>query len=352
MSRFFVAAVVLVTLTAAACTDEPLAPELSTSEQRLTELQAVGRPVQLTCGQVITESVALANDLLDCPENGIVVGADGIVIDGRGHTVDGVLAAVTWGVLIDGHTGVTVKNIRITEFTIGVGILNSSESRVLRSEIALNDLDGVLFMAAHDNEVAHNAFDGNAIAVNVTASSTGNQIVQNRIVDPRFGNGIQLTSVSGTVVVGNRIRNGSLNLQTTTGNRIERNRIDGAVVFGVSIRGPSRQNVLENNRVTGVNGDGFLVFGITAVIAPADNTLIGNRASGNTGDGFRVSGAVLSHTFTRNVSEENGGFGFRDQTTGSGTAGTANTYDRNRCRNNDDGPSTPAGLCRASGEGG
>ena len=347
MSRFLLAAVVLVTLWSAGCGSEPVGPEpeLSASEQHLPT-EAAGRSAQLACGQVVTESVALANDLIDCPGNGIVVGADGIVIDGRGHLVDGRLADVSYGILLDGHSGVTVKNVRVSEFTIGVGVLNSSDSRVLRSEIAASVLDGILFMAAHDNEVAHNHFVGNGIAVNVTAGSTGTQVVQNRIVDPRFGNGIQLTSVSGTEVVGNRIQGGSLNLQSATDSRIERNRVEGAVVFGYSIRGVSLRNVLRNNDVTGVSGDGFSIFGISPVFGPADNTLIGNSSSGNTGDGFRLSGATSGNTLTRNVSEENGGFGFRDQTSGSGTAGTGNVYDQNRCRNNDAGPSAPAGLCR------
>ena len=351
MSRLVLAAVIFCALSSAGCESEPMAPDPETpsTQQQLTP-EAQVRATQVTCGQVITESIALANDLTNCPGTGLVVGADSIVIDGRGHLVDGgpQLADVRYGVLIDGHTGVTVKNVRIREFTIGVGILNSSDSQVLRSEISGSFLDGILFMAAHDNEVAHNDFPGNGIAVNVTAGSSGNEVVHNRIVDPVSGNGIQLTDVSGTEVVGNRIQNGSLNVQSASDNVIERNRVDGALLFGYSIRGQSQRNVFRNNDVTGVSGDGFSIFGISVVFGPSDNTLIGNSASGNTGDGFDLSGATSGNTLTRNVSQGNGGFGFRDGTLGSGTAGTRNVYDQNRCRNNVAGASMPAGLCRDS----
>ena len=90
---------------------------------------------------------------------------------------------------------------------------------------------------------------------------------------------------------------------------------------------------------------------LVALIAPAENTFIGNRASGNTGDGFDLFGATFGNTLVGNAAEGNGGFGFRDATSGSGTAGTANTYDRNRCVSNAAGPSSPAGLCGSDGDG-
>src|ERR1700730_13624231 len=46
-------------------------------------------PVTLECGQTVTTSVKLGNDLLNCPEDGIVVGASNITIDLNGHRVTG-----------------------------------------------------------------------------------------------------------------------------------------------------------------------------------------------------------------------------------------------------------------------
>jgi nitrous oxidase accessory protein NosD len=46
-------------------------------------------PVMLKCGQTVTTSVKLGNDLLNCPEDGLVVGASGITIDLNGHRITG-----------------------------------------------------------------------------------------------------------------------------------------------------------------------------------------------------------------------------------------------------------------------
>jgi hypothetical protein len=48
---------------------------------------AVAQP--LGCGAVVTRSATLAADLLDCPGDGLVIGADGITVDrGPGHGGD------------------------------------------------------------------------------------------------------------------------------------------------------------------------------------------------------------------------------------------------------------------------
>ncbi len=47
----------------------------------------------LSCGQTITQSTVLENDLTGCPNNGIVIGANNITLDLNGHTVAGTAAS-------------------------------------------------------------------------------------------------------------------------------------------------------------------------------------------------------------------------------------------------------------------
>ena len=49
--------------------------------------QALANHVQ--CGDVITQGTTLDSDLIDCPGDGLVIGADNITLDLNGHTVDG-----------------------------------------------------------------------------------------------------------------------------------------------------------------------------------------------------------------------------------------------------------------------
>jgi hypothetical protein len=63
----------------------------------------------------------------------------------------------------------------------------------------------------------------------------------------------------------------------------------------------------------------------------------GNDASG--GDGIAIAAGNTGNFLTQNVSRFNEGVDCRDNSTGTGTSGTANTWFRNA------GSSSPPGLC-------
>ena len=48
------------------------------------------KPSSVSCGQVITHSIHLRNNLIDCPGPGLVIGADHIRVNLGGHLVDGI----------------------------------------------------------------------------------------------------------------------------------------------------------------------------------------------------------------------------------------------------------------------
>ena len=47
-------------------------------------------PGPISCGQLITHSIQVTNDLLNCPADGLSIGASRVIIDLDGHTIDGV----------------------------------------------------------------------------------------------------------------------------------------------------------------------------------------------------------------------------------------------------------------------
>ena len=44
---------------------------------------------QVRCGDVITQDTRLEADLVNCPGDGIVIGADHVALDLNGHVIDG-----------------------------------------------------------------------------------------------------------------------------------------------------------------------------------------------------------------------------------------------------------------------
>src|SRR4051794_21416106 len=97
----------------------------------LTASSASAEHVQ--CGEVITQNTTLDSDLVDCPGDGIVIGADGVALDLAGHMVDGQSNVQdpeegTTGVGARGFNDVVIRNGRVNEFLYGVIALHTSRS--------------------------------------------------------------------------------------------------------------------------------------------------------------------------------------------------------------------------------
>src|SRR5687768_2266625 len=93
----------------------------------------------LECGTTITTDATLQADLVDCPNNGIVIAADGVTLDLDGHLIDGDAAEFAAcrenepcdiGVATNGHDGITVENGSVREFAVGVYVGRARDARV------------------------------------------------------------------------------------------------------------------------------------------------------------------------------------------------------------------------------
>ncbi len=89
-----------------------------------------------SCGAVITADTRLLQDLIDCPGDGIVIGAANVTLDLNRHTIDGDAASGAMGPDIgirnDGYDGVTVKGGTVREFDFGIRISNLSANSLFR----------------------------------------------------------------------------------------------------------------------------------------------------------------------------------------------------------------------------
>jgi hypothetical protein len=132
---------------------------------------------QLSCGDTITTDMTLDSDLIDCPNNGIVIGADDITLDLNGHLVDGdgtefagcdpSAEVCDSGIVDDGHDGVTVKHGRVREFGVGVLVGTSSagkvrHNRLLNISSSKNLFFGAVVASSAQSEVRNGSFSHNA----------------------------------------------------------------------------------------------------------------------------------------------------------------------------------------------
>jgi parallel beta-helix repeat protein len=224
------------------------------------------KPVQLSCGQTITEDTKLANDLTNCPNDGIVIGAHGLTLDLNGHTVDGPGFECPGCVGIDnsaGHPGLTVEDGSVQEFEVGVLSVGGRNHLVRRLSVSRNG-DGIDLVFATDSEVTGNSLEGNLFGVFV--GGTDNiRIARNSISE--FGElggcGVEVAGSEHVLVEDNSV------LASDPGAAIAGDTCGICVCFG------SSHTQIERNSVSG-NGS----VGVRVEFSD-DNSVTGNHISRN-----------------------------------------------------------------------
>jgi parallel beta-helix repeat protein len=221
---------------------------------------------QAGCGQVLTGSITLTNNLLACAGDGLVIGAGGITVDLNGHLVQGTGLGV--GVRNPGHHGVTIRNGTIRNFDHGVLLQAGSQGNTVAgisfdqtelSAVQLSDADGNQVRDSHVSGFSGAAFhlaggsSSNFVGRNSVAAGNGEAIVveggsdHNRLegnaLSGSSDSGIRVDFSSNTFVIGNQVAGGSDAAITMTG---------------------APRSVIQSNNVHAVGDAAILLTGSTA----------------------------------------------------------------------------------------
>jgi hypothetical protein len=255
-----------------------------------------GHKATVSCGQTLTHSVKLANNLTNCPGDGLVIGADNINVDLNGHTIDGVVSKTFdcdvgpqgpsgEGIKNEvGHDGLTVEGGTVQQFVDGFDAFSQTDPMTdsrLRHLTLRDNRDSGVFIGGGDapptsnNRIEHNVVSGN---LNVCG----------------FGFGIALSNPRGNHVAHNRVERSALGIlvccedtdrNVVEDNSVSHNQDDGIVVgFDNDSHSVIRRNAVSDNGHIGITvGDQHVV-------------VLGNRVSGNREAGIQLSGASeVSH---------------------------------------------------------
>jgi parallel beta-helix repeat protein len=310
-------------------------------------------PGHVFCNQVITKSIAVQNDLVDCVWDGLVVGANGVTIDLNGHTIDG--KGIAAGIRNDGFDNVTIKNGRVTDFDYGVMLNPGSERNIveaMKSEhnqeagIALGKVphprdplapmpseeplptfqSGVNGSILRNNEVIGNAIGvwltngtkeslihHNSLAANDKEGiwierSTANRVESNEITLSN-GAGVALQGSGNNTVVTNDLsendagvlidvtRTGTVGMPSN-GNRVEGNRIFESGEAGIEVI-ESNGNILVGNTAHFANGDGISLY-------KARDTLVEDNDVRTNKGGISLNNSSGNHLESNDASESMG----------------------------------------------
>lgn len=295
------------------------------------------------CGDTIVADTTLDSDLVNCPNNGIVVGTDDITLDLKGHTVDGNGKLIKkcpknepcdLGLVNDGHDGVTVRNGSVREFATGVFVGRARQNRVLGIASSRNDFfgivlaesarslvrdssgsnspapdgDGLGLFASHDIRILNNSFRRNAqLGIHVVDSH--DNLINGNLFFRNADFGI-LMEGDRNQVRGNRcVRNGTCVI-VAPGNRnvIARNRLsrDGS---GIGIE-KGRGNLVTGNVIVRARRQGIYLGLNEPAIGGVGTVVRGNVVRGSGADAFTVREADDRSLLKSNVARGAGDDGF------------------------------------------
>jgi parallel beta-helix repeat protein len=294
----------------------------------------------LGCGAVVTQSVTLAADLLDCQGDGLVIGASGITVDLNGHTISGQI--ISGGdpdqVGIDnsaGHDGVTIRNGVVRHFARGgVHLVGTDRNRVQELRMDLfGDFAILLEGGGSANQITGNTMDSASTVgigiFGVAAPSRDNRITGNVANGADTANiALRFGTITGTVIEDNTANNGDSEddwgAAITVGSRytsregdirgtvVRRNSMDFNFSGGVFVGDAASDTLVERNLVDNS-------FGLPAIESDGDRTLIRRntiRSSyfvGSTNFGIQVDARAQDNRVEINTIDRAASFSIEDR---------------------------------------
>jgi parallel beta-helix repeat protein/surface protein len=234
-------------------------------------------PTVLSCGDTINSNTTLTADL-NCPADGLIIGADNITLDCAGRSIIGNGAGA--GVSLYGRSGVTVKNCSISSFDSGIAIAFDSNNNTISNNTISSNTSYGIFLQSNSN---NNSLTGNNISLN--------------------GVGILLASLS--------------NSNTVTGNTV-----DSSADTGIILSESSSNSITNNTASSNAN------YGVLLSTGSSNNTLDSNTASFSSG-GIILDSGSSNNTVTNNTTNSNYGYGILFQFDSNSNIISSNTVDSN-----------------------
>jgi parallel beta-helix repeat protein len=215
-------------------------------------------------------------DNITCNADGIVIERDNMMLNGAGHTLQGIGANPTTGIDLSGRTNVTIKNTQIENFSYGIWLGSSSSSSMSGNNITANSYYGIWLYQSLYNNISENSI-ANSVDGIMLSSSSNNSVSRNSLTNNRQG--MWLDSSSSNSIVGNNITTNSVYgilLVSSSSNSINENNVAANSFSGIFLGSSSSNNSIGGNNVTANNS-----YGIWLVQSSSDNSVTGNNIANN-----------------------------------------------------------------------
>ncbi|GEM_PF-905210 len=273
--------------------------------------------VQITGPTVISSpgTYVLTQDISTSKSPAIAIQSSNVVFDGNGHTIDGVDAGSSFGILVNANsgplTGVTVKNVGLTDWYDGIYLKNVNGAQVKSITATSNVRAGISLRSANDNVISGCTSSGNGQGFYVWSQCSRNRI-ESCTMSGNADAGLWLASTgrtssgivydsTGNQILGNTVTgNGRMGLYVdfSNGNTLRGNRVSNNPGKQIYLDYSSNVNI-ESNTVSSGGEQGIYLY-------DADGcSITGNTISGSRDNGLYVS-STSGLTITGNTISGNG----------------------------------------------
>jgi nitrous oxidase accessory protein NosD len=299
--------------------------------------------------------------------------ATGIYINGNnsGHTIaNNVLQGNTMGIYLNtngDHTTTIEKNLFRdnnqgpgVEAASGNGIYSdagASDVDIVRNKFTLQDNASIIFVGStlvdqSDIKINRNQIidDAPIILINMTDSEISQNVSKNSAGSGIFlGGGVVNTTIEKNVITSAEFT--GINLRTNAFGtspepnhdlEISKNEITHNGGAGIRLSDGAHDILVEKNDVNFNGTSGDAATGLDGIIlelgagttaqGALNNEISKNHLFSNARDGIRVDALSTGNLFDKNEARRNVEHDYHDDSTGTGTAGTANTWTKNKGR--------------------
>ncbi|NJE09990.1 nitrous oxide reductase family maturation protein NosD [Thermococcus sp. MAR1] len=256
----------------------------------------------------------------------IMITVSNVVLDGAGHTIEGLGNYHTIGIYVKGSTtltNVTVRNLTVKEwfhgiryenviggliedsmitknFGFGIFLSQSRNITITGNAVDSNYCPGIFLHNSSDNTISDNSVSFNTEGISLSASSNSNLVLDNN-ASSNTNRGITVTYSNNNTVsmnyIGRNIHEGIF-LQEAGGNTITKNNVISNGYHGINLYS-SRQNIVTDNYVALNRQDGIVLHSASQNVI-SGNTILENRFRGVSLWKSSGSNTVASNTIRAN----------------------------------------------------
>ena len=237
------------------------------------------------CGDIITTDIQLGSNF-SCSTDGLIIGADNVMIDGNGYYIFGALNGK--GIISNGKNGLNISNLYVSNFSQGI-YLNGSNDTFINESYILNGTHGVVFNDSNDGLILNSLVENNS----------ANQIV----LDTSFNYNNSLLNMSfdstnSTVLnSGNLFKKWYVNINVTMNNTVP---LQGANVTAYL----NNSNTKETSKLTVSSGLAILDLKESKLNATGDFFITPHNITAflNTSNDFSQNSTSFNLTLTNSTS--------------------------------------------------